>query len=172
MKILLADDDLDLLDVTGYALERDGFVVVTASNGEQALQRWEEQEPDVVILDVRMPRMSGIEVCRRIRERSETPVIMLSGSGDEDLILRAFELGADDYVTKPFSLRQLSARIQAVWRRGRADLRAPDQEIRIGDAVLDLDGHEVTRPNESQQLTRLEFRILHLLAVNMGRVVA
>ena len=121
MKILVVDDDVDLLDLTGYALRRDGFTVVQAVDGEQALQRWERETPDLVLLDANMPKMNGFEVCRRIRQASTTPVIMLTARDDEEDILQGLELGADDYVTKPFSAKQLIARIRAVIRRCQGD---------------------------------------------------
>jgi DNA-binding response OmpR family regulator len=173
MKVLLVDDDSDLLDVTSYALRRDGFNVIVATDGAQALRRWQADEPDVVVLDVGLPRMNGLEVCHKIRQDSTTPVILLTARSDEDHIVQGFRLGADDYVTKPFSPRQLSMRIQAVSRRGAAmGEREPTRELRVGDLVLDVESHEVHCGDVRTQLTSIEFRLLYLLANNVGRVVA
>lgn len=172
MKILVVDDDADLLDLTGYALRREGFTVVQALDGEQALRRWETEEPDLVLLDANMPKMNGFEVCRTIRQASTTPVIMLTARDDEEDILQGLELGADDYVTKPFSAKQLIARIKAVIRRCQGDpFRQPVSELRAGDLVLDLQSHEAKKGGAAVQLTPLEFRLLYMLAMNEGRVI-
>jgi DNA-binding response OmpR family regulator len=172
MKILIADDDAELLDVTAYALRREGFNVVTAADGAQALHRWEGDRPDVVVLDIGMPHPNGLEVCQRIRATSETPVILLTGLTDDEHVVRGFRVGADDYVTKPFSPRQLAMRIRAVQRRA-AQPGAPDpkRELEVGDMVLDIDSHEVRRGGRMVRLTPIEFRLLYMLAVNAGRVV-
>ncbi len=173
MKVLLVDDDADLLDVTAYALHREGFTVLLAGDGPQALRRWQADGPDVVVLDVRLPRMGGFEVCRQIRQSSSTPVILLTALIEEDHILQGFRLGADDYVTKPFSTRQLVMRIQAVWRRGSTTgHQEPLRRVSVGDMVVDAESHEVFRGDVPVSLTATEFRILHLLASNLGRVVS
>ncbi len=172
MKILVVDDDADLLDLTGYALRREGFTVVQAQDGEQALQRWERESPDLVLLDANMPKMNGFEVCQRIRQSSTTPVIMLTARDDEEDILQGLELGADDYVTKPFSAKQLIARIKAVIRRCQGDpFRQPVSELRAGDLVIDLQSHEARKGGAVVQLTPLEFRLLYMLTMNEGRVI-
>jgi DNA-binding response OmpR family regulator len=172
VKILVVDDDLDLIDLTGYALRRDGFTVVQAVDGEQALQRWERERPDLVLLDANMPKMNGFEVCRQIRTTSTTPVIMLTARDDEEDVLQGLELGADAYVTKPFSARQLIARIRAVIRRCQGDpYRQPVSELTAGDVVLDLQSHEARKNGKVVQLTPLEFRLLYMLAMNEGRVI-
>jgi len=172
MKILLADDDRDLLDVTAYALRREGFNVLAASDGTQALQRWETDQPDLVILDVGMPGTSGFEVCRRIRQDGATPIILLSGLTSDEHVVQGFRLGADDYVTKPFSPRQLAARVRALYRRSATlGTTEPTREVQVGDMLMDVDGHEVRRGNVACRLTPTEFRLLYILAINMGRVV-
>jgi DNA-binding response OmpR family regulator len=172
VKILLVDDDTDLLDVTSYALRREGFNIIVATDGAQAVHRWENDRHALVVLDVGLPRMSGFEVCRRIRHASQTPVILLTALHDDDSVVQGFRLGADDYVTKPFSPRQLAMRIRAVCRRGSHHGKPePARERRVGDMGLDVEGHEVTRGGRTVRLTPLEFRILHLLASNAGRVV-
>ncbi|MBI4506700.1 MAG: response regulator transcription factor [Chloroflexi bacterium] len=173
MKVLLVDDDTDLLDVTAYALRREGFNIIVATDGAQAVRRWESDHPDLVVLDVGLPRVSGFEVCRRIRQGGQTPVILLTALHDDDHVVQGFRLGADDYVTKPFCPRQLAMRIRAVWRRGAGDGRPePVRELHAGDLTLDVEGHEVKRGEQMVRLTPLEFRILHILASNPGRVVS
>jgi DNA-binding response OmpR family regulator len=172
VKVLVVDDDADLLDLTAYALRRDGFTVVQAVDGEQALQKWKREEPDLVLLDANMPKLNGFEVCRQIRQESTTPVIMLTARDDEADILQGLELGADDYVTKPFSAKQLIARIKAVIRRCQGDpYRQPVSELTAGDLVLDLQSHEARKSGSVVQLTPLEFRLLYMLAMNEGRVI-
>lgn len=173
MKILLADDDADMLDVTAYALRREGFNIIVATDGAQALRRWRSDQPDLVLLDVGMPRISGFEVCQQIRQASQTPVIMLTAAGDEEHIVQGFVHGADDYVTKPFSPKQLAMRIRAILRRS-SDARIPEppRELTLGGLTLDLEAHRVQRGDEWVQLTPIEFRVLHVLASNVGRVVS
>ena len=172
MKVLLVDDDADLLDLMTYALRREGFTVTTAMDGQQALQRWEAERPDIILLDGSLPKLDGFEVCRRIRHDSETPVIMLTARDEEADVVRGFQLGADDYVTKPFSAKLLTARMKTVLRRCQADpFRQAVSEVKVGDLVLDLQSHEVTKGEVPIQLTPLEFRILYLLAMNEARVI-
>jgi len=172
MKILLIEDDVDLVDLLTYALSRDAFTVLAAIDGLQGIHRWETENPDLVVLDAQLPKLSGFEICRRIRQESKTPVIMLTARDDDEDIVRALTLGADDYVTKPFSTKQLTARIRAVLRRTKADpYTQPLAEMRVGDLVLDLQSHQVTKGDSVVQLTSLEFRILNILAMNAGRVI-
>ena len=172
LKVLLVDDDVDLLDLMTYALRRDGYDVLSAADGQQGLDCWESENPDMVILDGNLPKVNGFEVCRQIRNESVTPVIMLTARDDEEDVLRGLRLGADDYVTKPFSAKQLIARMKAVQRRCQSDLyRQPASELRVRDLVIDLQSHEVTKGGQVIQLTNLEFRILYMLAMNEGRVI-
>jgi DNA-binding response OmpR family regulator len=173
MKIMLVDDDPDLLDVTAYALRREGFTVLLAQDGEQALRRWQAETPDVVVLDVVLPALDGLQVCRAMRQRQDTPVILLSGRTDEEHIVQGFRAGADDYVTKPFSPRQLALRIRAVARRA-ARSTEPDHagDLRLGDLTLEVESHEVRRGAQAIRLTPTEFRLLYMLASNLGRVVS
>ena len=146
MKVLVVDDDVDLLDLMTYALRREGYNVLAAVDGQQALQRWESENPDIVLLDGNLPKIDGFEVCRRIRHESKTPIIMLTARDEEEDILRGLQIGADDYMTKPFSAKQLAARMKAVLRRCQTDpYRQPASEVRVGDLVLDLQSHEVTK---------------------------
>ena len=172
MKVLLVDDDPDLLDLMAYALRREGYTVLAAIDGQQALQRWEAEQPDIVLLDANLPKLNGWEVCRRIRHGGQTPIIMLTAQDEEEDVVRGLTLGADDYVTKPFSAKQLSARMKAVLRRSKTDAyRQSVAELKVGDLHLDLQSHEATKGGKQVQLTPLEFRILYLLAMNEGRVI-
>jgi DNA-binding response OmpR family regulator len=172
LKVLLVDDDADLLDLMTYALRREGFTVTTAIDGQQALQRWETEHPDIILLDGNLPKLDGFEVCRRIRHGAKTPIIMLTARDDEGDVLRGLQMGADDYVTKPFSAKLLTARMKTVLRRCQADpYRQAMSQVQIKDLILDLQSHEVTKGDEPVQLTPLEFRILYLLAMNEGRVI-
>lgn len=172
MRVLIVDDDTDLLEVMTYALRRQGYEVLGAANGLQALDRLRTEMPDFIVLDIRLPQLNGFEVCRRIRHVSDVPIIMLTGRTDEPDILRALQLGADDYITKPFSLKQLAARIETVMRRCRSDrFRSAASEVRAGDLTLRLQSYEALRGDESVQLTPLEFRILYMLAMNEGQII-
>jgi DNA-binding response OmpR family regulator len=173
MKVLLVDDDVDLLDVTTYALRREGLNVITATDGAQAVRMWEADAPHVVVLDVGLPRLNGFEVCRTIRQRGSTPVILLTGLTAKEHVVRGFRLGADDYVTKPFNVQELALRIQAVWRRGaRRDDAEPVRELQVGTVILDVESHEVRSEATTSRLTPIQFRLLYLLAMNAGRVVS
>jgi len=168
VKVLLAEDDIDLSDVTAFALRRQGFTVVRAYSGTQAIEHFANESPDVVILDICLPQPDGIEVLRQIRQQSETPVIMVTGRSDEPAMVEAFSACADDYMTKPFSFRQLSLRLHAVARR--VSSQKPDGAIRIGQLMIDRDTWSVTCGDNPVKLTRLEFRILYCLASHYGKV--
>ena len=172
MKVLIADDDVDLVDLMSYALRREGYTVLAAVDGQQALARWQSERPDIVLLDGSMPKVDGFEVCRQIRHEGKTPVIMLTARSEEDDVIRGLQVGADDYVTKPFSAKQLVARMDTVLRRSQQHAYNPaSSQVQVGDLALDRESHEVTKNNRPVQLTRLEFRILYMLAQNVGRVV-
>src|SRR5262245_42246851 len=172
MRILLAEHDQSMLDLTVYALRREGYQVVTAANGARAVERWRTEQPDLVLLDTDLPTPDGFAVCRQSREKATTPVILMSGRTEDEQVLRGFRLGADDYVAKPFSHRQLAARIRAVLNRCAGGLRPePGDELRVHDLYLNQLAHEVTRGGVTVRLTPLEFRLLFILASNAGRVV-
>jgi DNA-binding response OmpR family regulator len=172
MKVLVVDQDADQLGVSAAALRRAGYTVATATDGVQALQRWERESPDVVVLDVNLPLIDGYEVCRRIREASQTPILMLTASEGDDDLVRSFQLGADACVLKPFSSKQLTAYIQAVLRRAGTDgVPQKVNGLHVGDLVLDPDVHHVIRGGEAIQLTPLQFRILYLLVMNPNRII-
>ena len=170
MKVLIVDDDRVLADVVAFTLRREGFQVSLAYDGEAALHSWAEEEPDLIVLDVNMPKLDGFAVCQRIREQADTPILMLTVRGEEDDIVHGLELGADDYITKPFSPRQLVARARAVLRR--AD-KAPTPAIRqAGELTLDPNRREVRiAGGEGVTLTSLEHRLLDYLMLNSGRVL-
>lgn len=170
MKVLVVDDDRVLADVLAFTLRREGFQVILAYDGEAALHRWAEEQPDLIVLDVNMPRLDGFSVCRQVREQSNTPIILLTVRGEEDDIVHGLELGADDYVTKPFSPRQLVARAQAVLRRaGKATTPAIRQ---TGDLLLDPNRRELRiGEGASVSLTPLESRLLDYLMLNAGHVL-
>lgn len=172
MLVLIVDNQVDFLDITSYALRREGFEVITAMTGEQALRLWKKNRPDVVLLDIRMPRMDGFTVLQRIREEDDTPVILVTAVDDEEYLARGFALGADDYIVKPFSYREMAWRIRAVARRtGRANAEELTRQLQVGDVTLDLDSHQLRRGDVVVSLTPTEFRLLHILVVNAGRVV-
>ena len=173
MRALIVDGDQDLLDVMTYAFRREGYEVVTAASGAQALDRFNADHPDIVVLELNLPRLNGFEVCRRIRLESEVPIIVASARHEEPDVLRALSLGADDYVTKPFSLKQLAARMETVLRRCRRSSHdRASRTVKAGDLELSLQTYEVTRGGgDPIQLTPLEFRILYLLAMNEGQII-
>lgn len=123
MKALIVDDDRTLADVIAFTFKREGFEVILAEDGESAYRRWQDDNPDLIILDVNLPKEDGFTVCKRIREQSDIPIILLTVRSDEEDILGGFHLGADDYITKPFSPRQLMARVKAVMRRAKKKTR-------------------------------------------------
>ena len=174
MTVLLVDDDRDLIDVLTYILRREGYEVVAAHDGEQGWQRFQQDQPELVVLDANMPGLDGFEVCRRIREVSIAPVIMLTARTDEADAVKALELGADDYITKPFSPRSLVARVKAVLRRAQAFAgpgQAAGEHLSAGDLVLDLRTRTLRRAGEEIRLTPLEFKMVHYLMLNRGRVL-
>jgi DNA-binding response OmpR family regulator len=170
MKILVADDDPDLLDLVAYALSQTGYLVVKAADGNAALAGFDAEAPDLVILDINMPGMTGFDVCSAIRGRSTVPVMMLTARGEEQDLVRALDLGADDYLTKPFSPRTLLARVKALLRRARLERSAGPTTA--GRVTLDADDSTV-RIGQGQPiaLTKLEFRLMQALLAQAGRAV-
>jgi DNA-binding response OmpR family regulator len=167
MKILAVDDDADLLELVGFTLRRAGYAVVTAADGEAALRVFDDELPDLVVLDANLPRLSGFEVCRRIRARAATPILMLTVRSAEEDQVQGLDLGADDYVTKPFSPRSLLARVRALLRR--AGIERPRGPQVTGDLVLDAERQTVRVAGGAPvRLTRLEVRLLRLLVANEG----
>ncbi|GMR11634.1 MAG: response regulator transcription factor [Anaerolineae bacterium] len=171
-KILTVDDDRTLLRFMSEYLEGEGFQVVTADRGTKALKLFYDQRPDLVVLDVMMPGMDGWEVCARLRELSDSPVIMLTAKSSEADKLRGFRLGVDDYVTKPFSLAELTARIHAVLARAGADENEKDNILRVGPLAVDTRRREVVLNDEPLPLTPTEFRLLSALARHAGAAIS
>jgi DNA-binding response OmpR family regulator len=170
MKILVADDDPDLLDLVAYALSQAGYLVVKSADGNAALSAFDAEAPDLVILDINMPGKTGFEVCAAIRGRSTVPVMMLTARGEEQDLVRALDLGADDYLTKPFSPRTLLARVKALLRR--AQLERSAGPATVGRVTLDADDSTVkVGSGQPIALTKLEFRLMQALLVQAGKAV-
>jgi two-component system KDP operon response regulator KdpE len=171
-RVLVVDDEPHLRHAIQLYLEDEGFLVLSARDGEEALRRLREQLPDAIVLDVQMPGMDGFETLQEIRKVSNAPVIMLTVRGEEQDKLRGLRLGADDYVTKPFSQRELTERIRAVLRRAESPAAVPRTEIRVDDDLsIDFSKNEVLLKGERVQLTPTEYRLLHHLVSNPGRVM-
>jgi DNA-binding response OmpR family regulator len=169
VKILVVDDDLELSNLIGYALRQAGYMVVEAGDGVAALAAFERESPALVILDVNLPRLSGLEVCRKIRAASRVPVMMLTVRSAEEDQVQALDLGADDYLTKPFSPRTLLARVRALLRRAGEEKPLP---LAAGDLSLDLELQSVSvRGAGPVRLTRLELRLLQILLANAGHTL-
>lgn len=169
--VLLVEDEPAQREVLGYNLEADGFRVLTATNGEEALIMVSEMPPDIIVLDWMMPNVSGIEVCRQLKTRSETrgiPIIMLSARSEEVDRVRGLETGADDYVVKPYSLVELMARVRAQLRRTRP--ASVGERLEYRDIVLDAETHRVTRAEQPLKLGPTEFRLLSTFMEKPGRV--
>jgi DNA-binding response OmpR family regulator len=171
VNILVVDDDRDIADIIGYSLRKEGHRPLLAYSGEEALALAERAPPDLVVLDVMLPGMSGFDVCRKLRERSPVPVILLTARGEEADRVWGLDLGADDYLTKPFSHRELLARIRAVARRSAAALTPDQGSVAVGELEVDCGAHVVTMRGRRVDLTPKEYEILRCLALNAGRVV-
>jgi DNA-binding response OmpR family regulator len=170
VKALVVDDDLVLADVLSFTLRRTGFEVVLAHDGRAALERFREESPQIIILDLELPEVDGLEVCRIIRTQADTPIIMLTVRDSDEDVVRGLGLGADDYITKPFSPTQLVARAQAVLRRtGQVTL---PKRVSFAGLTLDPERHAVElAEDEAVQLTPLEFKLLETLILNREQVL-
>jgi DNA-binding response OmpR family regulator len=169
MKVLVADDDADLRELIAFTLSQAGYLVIKAADGPSAVRRFEEEATDLVVLDINMPGLSGFQVCEAIRARSRVPVMMLTVRGEEEDLVRALGLGADDYLTKPFSPRTLLARIKALMRRAGTESAVP---LNAGRVALDLEEHTVRIGSApAVRLTKLELRLLQMLLANAGHTV-
>ena len=166
--ILVVDDEPKIVKLAQDYLEKSGYRVLKANDGELALTIARHEKPDLVVLDLMLPKMDGLDVCRILRRESDIPVIMLTARGEETDRLIGLELGADDYITKPFSPRELIARVRAVLRRASGEVRNQGV-LRVGELEIDLEGHKATLKGESLQLTRYEFNILAALARHPGQ---
>jgi two-component system, OmpR family, response regulator RegX3 len=172
--ILVVDDEQSYRDALRVALEREGFRVEVAADGAEAIERFDAGRPQLVLLDVMLPRISGVDVCRELRTRSQVPIIMVTARTAEIDAVVGLEVGADDYVTKPFRLRELVARVRAALRRGHSDDASAVNDgdvLEIGDVRLDAGRHEVRVRGEAVALPLKEFELLELLLANAGRVL-
>ncbi len=177
-RILVVEDDDTLRELLQYNLKKEGYAVMTAKDGGEALELYRSNKPQLIILDIMLPVMSGMEVCRIIRGESQTPIIMLTAKSEEVDRVLGLELGADDYVTKPFSMRELLSRIKAVLRRSEtgkvagAPVVVKDEYLEAGDIAVDLKKHEVSRGGYIVELNPKEFELLVLLMSNKGQVIS
>jgi DNA-binding response OmpR family regulator len=171
-RILLVDDEQAVQTLLTYPLRKEGYDVVGAADGHEALNRFSEERFDLVVLDIMLPKLDGIEVCRRLRTHSQVPIIMLTAKGDEVDKVAGLEMGADDYITKPFSVREFRSRVKAALRRGKmaGTGLSGGEPIRAGDLEIDFERRSVTLAGNPVQLTYVEFEILAALAGSPGRV--
>ncbi|UDM32161.1 response regulator YycF [Lentilactobacillus laojiaonis] len=174
-KVLVVDDEKPIVDIEKFNLEKEGYEVFTAYDGEEALEQFKELDPDLIILDLMLPKMDGLEVAREIRKTSETPIIMVTAKDSEIDKVLGLELGADDYVTKPFSNRELVARVKANLRRHTNSTSTTQnneiQTITIGDLVIHPEAYSVYKRGENIELTHREFELLNYLAQHVGQVM-
>lgn len=172
-RILLVDDEILITDSLSYSLKREGFEVRAVGDGSVVLDTVEEFQPDLIVLDIMLPGMSGLEVCRRLRTHSATPVIMLTARGEEIDRVLGLEVGADDYLAKPFSFRELLARIRSILRRVELDRQASHlQTVTLGDLTLDPVARRVFKKDQEVQLSAREFDLLSILIKNAGRALS
>ncbi len=174
-RILLVDDEQSIQTLLSYPLRKEGYHVTSALDGNEALQRFDEGRFDLVVLDLMLPRRDGVEVCRELRQRSQVPIIMLTAKGSESDKVAGLEVGADDYITKPFSMREFRSRVKAALRRSRMVTPPVDQgeegPIVQGELTIDFDRRQVTLAQEEVRVTYVEFEILGALARSPGRVL-
>ncbi|HZG73074.1 MAG TPA: response regulator YycF [Chondromyces sp.] len=175
-KILVVDDERPIADILQFNLKKEGYEVYCAYDGDEAVNMVEEIQPDLILLDIMLPGRDGMEVCREVRKKHEMPIIMLTAKDSEIDKVLGLELGADDYVTKPFSTRELIARVKANLRRHQANPAASAEEedtneITIGSLVIHPDAYIVSKRGESIELTHREFELLHYLAKHIGQVM-
>jgi DNA-binding response OmpR family regulator len=171
-RILLVDDEQSIQTLLSYPLRKDGYHVTSALDGSEALQRFEEGRFDLVILDLMLPRLDGVEVCRQLRSNSQVPIIMLTAKGSETDKVAGLEVGADDYITKPFSMREFRSRVKAALRRSRMGGEAVEEEpIECAGLKIDFERRMVTLGEEEIRVTYVEFEILGALARSPGRVL-
>lgn len=173
--ILIVDDEKPISEIITYTLKNEGYETVAAFDGEEALEKFKEVKPDLVILDLMLPKLTGLEVCREIRKISAVPIIMLTAKDSEIDKVVGLELGADDYVTKPFSNRELAARVKATLRRNALREESlydnESSDIKIGDLIVHQDAYIASKRGEEIELTHREFELLHYLAQHIGQVM-
>ena len=174
-KILVVDDEKPISDIIKFNLEKEGYEVVVAYDGEEALEKVESEQPDLIVLDLMRPKIDGLEVAKRVRAKHTTPIIMVTAKDSELDKVLGLELGADDYVTKPFSNRELVARVKANLRRQEAAAapaaEAQNADIQVGDLTIHPDAYTVTKRGENINLTHREFELLYYLAQHIGQVI-
>ncbi|MGE7186338.1 response regulator YycF [Peribacillus sp. NPDC006672] len=174
-KILVVDDEKPIADILQFNLKKEGYEVFCAYDGNEALKMVEERQPDLILLDIMLPQRDGMEVCREVRKKYETPIIMLTAKDSEIDKVLGLELGADDYVTKPFSTREIIARVKANLRRQQAvpvqDQENEPKEITIGTLTIHPDAYVVSKRGDTIELTHREFELLHYLAKHIGQVM-
>ena len=172
--ILAVDDEVHILELISFNLKAAGYHVVTALTGEEALKRCEVERPSLVLLDIMLPGIDGLEVCRRLkgdRMTSNIPIIMLTARGDEVDKILGLELGADDYITKPFSVRELAARVKSLLRRVAPQQESEPQTLRSGDIMIDITNYEAFKGGEKLSLTLKKFELLKVLVLSRGKVL-
>ncbi len=171
-KILIVDDEKNIVDILRFNLKKEGFETIEAYDGEQAYETAINEKPDLILLDIMLPKMDGFTVCRKLRETISTPILMLTAKEEEVDKVLGLELGADDYITKPFSPRELMARVKANLRRTESDLPAKKNtnEIKCGDLCIDTDRYEVRRNGTVVELTLREFELIKFLALQQDQV--
>jgi two-component system response regulator VicR len=172
IKILVVDDEIPVTDLIKYNLEKALYQVLVAHDGEAALQIAGESNPDLILLDLMLPRIDGLDVCRELRKTSQVPIIMVTARGEEADRVIGLELGADDYLTKPFSMRELMARIKAVLRRNQSSSASPALLEGPHDLVLDEESHTVTLDGDELSLTRIEYDLIQYLILHQGQVLS
>ena len=171
-KILIVDDDPISIEIIEQGLQSEGYETLSAKDGQEAMRVFFNNQPDLVVLDVTMPKLDGYEVCRRVREISDTPIIMLTAMSGEEAIIKGLDMGADDYLTKPFRVGELLARIRATLRRVRTEAEPADTVIYSDDYMsVDLDARRVTVKGEVVKLTPTEYKLLAMLVRNKGRLL-
>lgn len=173
--ILVVDDEKPISDIITFNLKNEGYEVITAYDGEEALEKFNDESPDLVLLDLMLPKIDGLEVCREIRKTSSVPIIMLTAKDSEIDKVLGLELGADDYVTKPFSNRELIARVKANLRRNAVreeeSLEEESSDIEVGDLIVHQDAYIVSKRGKEIELTHREFELLHYLSRHIGQVM-
>lgn len=174
-RVMLVEDEEAFIEALQVGLAREGFEVVVARDGAEALSKFDELDPDIMLLDVMLPKVSGTDVCREVRKKSQVPIIIVSAKGSEVDAVVGLEVGADDYIVKPYRLRELVARMRAVMRRSTLTQTEIDDvgsgAIRVGDVLIDPERHVVTIRDEVAKLPLKEFELLYVLMVNAGRVM-
>lgn len=170
-RVLVVEDEINLREPLVYLLQKEGYDVIEAEDGNAAIELFQSHNPDLLLLDLMLPGLSGNEVCRQIRSTSEVPIIMLTAKDAEIDKVVGLELGADDYVTKPYSTRELLARMKAVLRRGREIVQSESGMLKAGPVVMDIERHIVTVDGEPVQMPLKEFELLELLMENVNRVL-